>query len=155
MAFGAFDLLHPGHKSFIKQAKRYGDYLIVIIARDSTVLKVKGKLPKHSEKQRLGAVKGLKLASKAIMGSLIDKYAAIKKYKPDIICLGYDQTHFTKQLKPELKKLKLKAKIIKLKPFRPDKYKTSILKNKVSLREAPLAPGLTQGTKQSPVSWTK
>ena len=42
MAFGTFDLLHPGHEHFLKQAKRYGD-LIVVIARDNTVLKVKGK----------------------------------------------------------------------------------------------------------------
>lgn len=129
MAFGTFDLLHPGHISFIKQAKKYGDYLIAIIARDSTVLKVKGKLPRHNEKQRLEAVKGLKLASKEVLGSLTDKYRAIKKYRPDIICLGYDQTNFTDRLKDELKKLKLKTKIVRLKPFKPHKYKTSILKN--------------------------
>ena len=90
MAFGTFDLLHPGHINFLSQAKKHGE-LIVIIARDRTVKKIKGKLPLHNEKQRLGAVKSLKLASKVILGSLIDKYAAIKKYKPDIIALGYDQ----------------------------------------------------------------
>ncbi|MFH0955853.1 MAG: adenylyltransferase/cytidyltransferase family protein [Candidatus Falkowbacteria bacterium] len=128
MAFGTFDLLHPGHKYFIKQAKKHG-WLIVIIARDRTVKRLKGKLPLHKEKQRLEAVKGLKLANRVVLGSLIDKYAAIKKYQPDIICLGYDQKYFTDRLKDEFKKLKLNTKIIRLKPFKPYKYKTSIYKS--------------------------
>ncbi|MFA6454457.1 MAG: adenylyltransferase/cytidyltransferase family protein [Patescibacteria group bacterium] len=127
MIFGTFDILHPGHINFIKQAKKYGDCLIVVIARNSTVLKVKGKLPEHSEKQRLEAIKGLKLASKAVLGSLTDKYSAIKKYRPNIICLGYDQTNFVDRLKNELKRLKLKTKIVRLRPFMPHKYKTSII----------------------------
>lgn len=124
MAFGTFDILHPGHINFLNQAKEYGQ-LIVIIARDKTVKQVKGRLPKYGEKQRLKAIKGLNLTHKAILGSLGDKYAAIKEYQPDIICLGYDQTYFVEQLK----KLKLKIKIIRLKSFKPNQYKTSIIKN--------------------------
>lgn len=126
MAFGTFDLLHPGHINFLKQAKKQGQ-LIVIIARDKTVKRLKGKLPQHGEKQRLEAVKGLKLADKVVIGSLTDKYSAIKKYRPGIIALGYDQTYFTNPLKNELIKLKLNTKIIRLKAFKPEKYKTSIL----------------------------
>ncbi|MDD4901145.1 MAG: HD domain-containing protein [Patescibacteria group bacterium] len=128
MAFGTFDLLHPGHEYFLRQAKKQGDYLIVIIARDLTVKKVKGKLPQANEKQRQQAVLSLNLADKAVLGSLTDKYAAIKKYQPDIIALGYDQTHFVRGLKEQIKKLKLNAKIIRLKPFKTDQYKSSILK---------------------------
>ena len=135
MAFGTFDLLHPGHKYFLRTAKKFGACLIVIIARDRTVKEVKGRMPYHSEKQRQRGVSGLKLANKVIIGSLTDKYAAIKKYRPNIICLGYDQTSFTNQLRAGLNKLKLKTKIIRLKPFRPRKYKTSILKHEKRLNE--------------------
>ncbi len=124
MAFGTFDILHPGHINFLSQAKKHGE-LIVIIARNRTVKRLKGKLPLHNEKQRLEAVKGLKLAAKVILGSLTDKFAAIKKYRPDIIALGYDQTYFVDQLK----QLKLKIKIIRLRPFKPRIHKTSIIKN--------------------------
>lgn len=129
MAFGTFDILHPGHINFLRQAKKYGN-LIVIIARDKTVKQVKGRLPKHGEKQRLEAIKGLNLADKAVLGGLGNKYAVIRKYKPEIIALGYDQIYFIDRLKDELKKLKLKIKIIRLKSFAPHKYKTSIIKNK-------------------------
>ncbi|OGF24090.1 hypothetical protein A3H66_00960 [Candidatus Falkowbacteria bacterium RIFCSPLOWO2_02_FULL_45_21] len=129
MVFGTFDLLHPGHKYLLRQAKKLAPYLIVVIARDRTVSTLKGKLPYHDERQRQQVVTSLNLADQAIFGSLTDKFAAIKKYRPDIICLGYDQINFTDQLEQKLKKLNLKTKIVRLKSFKPDKYKTSILKN--------------------------
>lgn len=128
MAFGTFDIFHPGHVSFLKQAKKYGN-LIVVVARDKTVKQVKVKPPYNAEKQRRRAVKASGLADKIILGSLTDKYAAIKKYRPDIICLGYDQKFFVDELKNKLNKLKLNTKIIRLKSFQPKKYKSSILKN--------------------------
>src|SRR3989338_1413746 len=95
MAFGTFDLLHPGHKYFLRQAKKQGDYLIVVIARDTTVKRLKGKLPHDNEKQRLKAILSLNLADKATIGDKRpNRYAAIKKYRPEVICLGYDQTYY-------------------------------------------------------------
>jgi len=126
MAFGTFDILHPGHINFLKQAKKYGN-LIVVIARDKTVREVKGKLPKYGEKERLKAILSLNLTNKTILGSLRDKYMAIKKYKPDVIALGYDQTHFTEQLVIKLKELDLKTKIVRLKSYKPEIYKSSKL----------------------------
>lgn len=128
MVFGTFDVLHKGHLNFFKQAKKYGDYLIVAVARDDIVKKVKGKKPKHNEKQRLNKIQKLDIVDKAVLGMKKDKYKNIEKYKPDIICLGYDQTAFTDKLKQELKKRKLKTKIIRLKPYKPHKYKSSKLK---------------------------
>ena len=126
MIFGTFDILHKGHLNKFKQAKKYGE-LIVVIARDDTVKKVKGKKPKHSEKQRQKAVKKY---GKSLLGYKTDKYKIIEKYKPDIIGLGYDQNSFTKDLKKELKKRKLKIKIIRFKPYKQHKYKSSLLQNR-------------------------
>lgn len=121
-------MIHPGHRSFLKQAKKYGEYLIVIVARDKTVEKVKKKTVNH-EGKRLKNMKNSKLADKVILGSLTDKYAAIKKYRPDTICLGYDQKYFIYGLKAELEKANLaKTKIIRLKPYKSEIYKTSKLK---------------------------
>ena len=129
MVFGTFDLLHPGHEHFLRQAKKYGDFLIVIIARDKTVLKVKNKRPQNNERQRQNAVSGLNLADKVVLGRKTYKYAIIKKYRPNIICLGYDQTYFVDNLKKQLSKWKLNTKVIRLQPFKPHKYKTSIIIN--------------------------
>jgi FAD synthetase len=130
MAFGTFDLLHPGHINFLKQAKKHGDYLIVIIARDRTAKQVKGKSPTDNERARLKAVRGLNLADKTVLGDKgLNKYGVIKKHRPDTICLGYDQVTFTDKLEEKIKDFKLKTKIIRLKAFKPEKYKTSIIKH--------------------------
>src|SRR3989344_5438626 len=34
MVFGTFDILHVGHLDFFKQARKLGDYLLVVVARD-------------------------------------------------------------------------------------------------------------------------
>jgi len=127
MVFGTFDIFHPGHRSFLRQAKKFGDYLIVVVARDKTVARIKSNVL-NGERKRLRNIKESKLADKVILGSLIDKYAAIKKYRPDTICLGYDQKYFTRGLKKKLDNFGLKNKIVRLKPYKPGTYKSSKLK---------------------------
>lgn len=43
LSFGVFDLLHNGHLNLLEQARGLGDYLIVVVARDSFVRVVKKK----------------------------------------------------------------------------------------------------------------
>ena len=126
MVFGTFDIFHPGHKNFLKQAKIYGDYLIAVIARDKTVLKVKNNLPRNNERSRLNAIKKFSFVDEVILGNLGDKYKIIKENKPDVICLGYDQKFFIDKLKEKLKEFKLNnTVIIKMKPYHPEIYKSS------------------------------
>ena len=48
MCFGTFDKLHPGHRYYLSESKKQGDYLIVVVARDQNVLKIKNKLLLHA-----------------------------------------------------------------------------------------------------------
>lgn len=130
MAFGVFDLLHPGHISFLKQAKSLGTLLIVSVARDVNVKKIKGKLPVFDEKKRVENLKKLKLAKKVVLGGLKDPWPHIKKEKPDIIALGYDQGTYVGNIIRELQKRKLKTKVVRLRPFRPEVFKSSIIRKK-------------------------
>ena len=130
MAFGTFDIFHKGHKSYLKQAKMLGDKLIVIVARDKTIELIKKQKPVNGEQERVLAVKNSKIADEVILGSLKNKYAVIKKYRPDIIALGYDQKANLAELKEKLKEFKLQTKIVRLKSYKPEIYKSSKLKNK-------------------------
>ena len=56
MVFGAFDILHKGHLFYFSKAKEFGDYLIVVIARDETIRKVKSRDSYNSENKRLEEV---------------------------------------------------------------------------------------------------
>ena len=117
MATGAFDILHLGHIYFLKEAKKLGDILIVVVATDSTVRKLKHE-PVNPEKIRLDLIKELKIVDKAYLGYENDIYEILKEIKPDIITLGYDQLHDEKTIEKELKNRNIKAKVIRLKEYK-------------------------------------
>lgn len=129
MAFGTFDVLHKGHLNFFKQARKLSanPFLIVSVARDINVKKIKGKLPINDEKKRLSFIKSSNLVNKAVLGGLREHLPHILKEKPDVIALGYDQTVYTAGLKKYLTKKSLNVNIIRLKAYRPSLYKSSKL----------------------------
>ncbi len=126
LVFGTFDIFHPGHEYFLKQAKKLGNQLVVVVARDKTVEQVKGKAPVNDEQARLGVIQKLDYVSKAVLGyETSDKYKIIREIKPDIICLGYDQTTFTNDLEAKLHEIGLSPEIIRIDAYKPHKYKSS------------------------------
>ncbi|MBI5389241.1 FAD synthase [Candidatus Woesearchaeota archaeon] len=128
LVFGTFDGLHPGHKHFFQQAKAYGDELCVVVSRDDTVLQVKGKKPKYTERKRLAVLQKIPMVHEAVLGNPGSKYDIIEELKPDVICLGYDQQAFTAELKPELKRRNMeKIRVMRLEPFEEHIYKSSKL----------------------------
>jgi FAD synthetase len=132
MLFGTFDSLHPGHINLFKQAKRLAanSFLIVSIARDKNVLKIKKSPPLLHEKQRIKLVRKEKFVNKVVLGGLTSHLPHIIKEKPEIIALGYDQKYYVKNLKQELAKKGLSVEIIRLKPFKEKIYKNHLLKKK-------------------------
>lgn len=129
MVFGVFDLLHPGHISFLRQAKKLGS-LIVSVARDKNVKKIKGKPPVFNEKKRVENIKRLKLAKKVVLGGLKNPWLHIVKERPDVIALGYDQRTYVTKLNEELHRHGLKTKVVRLRPFRQEVFKSSIIRKK-------------------------
>src|SRR4030067_1906811 len=91
MVFGAFDGLHPGHLDFFRQAKRYGDFLIVSVGTDKNVKKIKGKKPLFNQDERLDLVAMCKKVDQAVLGTETNFYKHIRDHEPDVFCLGYDQ----------------------------------------------------------------
>jgi len=117
MATGTFDLLHLGHIYYLKEAKRLGDTLAVVVATDSTVRKLKHE-PINSEEIRLHLIKELKIVDEAYLGHEEDMYEVVKEIKPDIIALGFDQMHNENNIKSELKNRKIDAKVVRLSEFK-------------------------------------
>ncbi len=121
LASGVFDLLHLGHVRFLEEAKNVGgenSKLIVVIARDSTVEKMKGRKPIMSEDQRRALVESLKVVDQAVLGYAdFDIGEVIGKVKPDIIALGYDQTDMETAVQSYIAKHKLLVKVVKIAKF--------------------------------------
>lgn len=130
LLFGTFDIFHEGHRNLLAQARKYGDFLGVLVARDVTVLKVKGRLPRYSEQERVQVLKRSGLADEVFLGSLDDRYEVVRKFKPDVVCLGYDQEQSLGELRRKLDESGLeRTRIVRLEALEPEKYKSSLLRD--------------------------
>jgi len=123
MGFGTFDGLHPGHLSYLKQLKKLGDLIYVVVARDVNVLKIKGKPPRFDEKTRMQELIKAGVADFVLPGEINDFYKWIETYKPDFIGLGYDQRADIEDLKKRFPD----TVIVRLKAFKPEKHKSSLI----------------------------
>lgn len=124
---GTFDHLHLGHASFLKQAKALGDELVVIVARDENVKRIKSIMPEHNETERRENVEKTRIPDKVVLGlSEKDIFIILEQLKPDIIALGYDQRVSEEAIQKRLPN----CKIVRLKPFKPEKYKSSFYRKK-------------------------
>jgi FAD synthetase len=129
---GVFDIIHTGHVKFLERCKKLSKNteLTVVLARDSTVLKDKGRRPLIQEEQRKYILKSLKPVDKVILGNEgPDKLRIVEKIKPDIIVLGYDQNWDEKELEKELKKRGLKTRVFRLKKY--GNIDSTTIKNKI------------------------
>lgn len=136
MVFGTFDLLHEGHRFLFREAKKHGDSLTVVVARDKNVLRVKGNEPAHKEQDRLRHVRAEPHVDRAVLGHIDDVYRILEETRPAVICLGYDQRAFTDTLEAELARRNITATVIRLPAYRPETYKSSLIKKSNSLSTA-------------------
>ncbi len=122
LAFGTYDKLHPGHRWFLHEAKKLGDRLVVIVARDINVMRIKGKMPRDNEQARLANVKEIPEVDEAKLGyaDYQKRLQVITDVNPDIICLGYDQAPGFQSPDPTIE-------VIRLGAFHPEVYKSSKL----------------------------
>ena len=128
MCFGTFDVLHEGHKYYLNEAKKLGDWLVVVIALDETVEKIKGRLPRNSQTVRRQNLEALKIADRVVLGNKGDKLKVVRDEKPDILAFGYDQDSFNSFAEDAVKKgLLPEIKVVRIRPHHPDKYKSSLL----------------------------
>ena len=129
LASGTFDLLHLGHVKFLEEAKKQGGdnaELIVIVARDNTVISRKEKKPIMPEDQRRALVESLKVVDEAILGfEEFDIPKVIQKIRPDVIAVGFDQSNMENILLNYVKEKKLKIKIIRIGKFKEDELDSS------------------------------
>jgi FAD synthetase len=89
---GCFDILHFGHVHFLKEARKKGDFLVILLESDENTKKLKGaNRPIHSQKQRREILTSLNFVDKVIslpvMKSDEDYKKMVMKIKPDVIAI--------------------------------------------------------------------
>jgi FAD synthetase len=129
LASGVFDLLHLGHVKFLEEAKKAGGKnaeLLVIVARDSTVQRMKGRKPIMPEDQRRSLVESLRVVDEAVLGTEdFDIGDVIDRVKPDVIALGYDQTEMEARVCEYVNKRGLRVRVVRLGKFENDELSSS------------------------------
>jgi len=133
MASGVFDILHPGHISYLEQAKALGDRLVVVVACDETVRKNKHE-PVTSESMRLRLVASLKMVDEAVLGKNGDMFSILREIRPDVIVLGYDQKFDEKELEENLKKKGFDTKVVRANQLSEDLNATREIIKKIKKR---------------------
>lgn len=123
-------MIHAGHRHMFAQARALAknSKLIVSLARAKNVERIKGRAPRRTDAERLAQIRQLPEVDVAVLGGVRNHLPHIVRLRPDIIALGYDQNAYVAGLRANLKAAGLQTKIIRLKPYKPEKYKTSLLR---------------------------
>lgn len=129
MTFWTFDVFHEWHKHYLWEAKNFSDKLITIVATDKNVLKIKWTLPKFSENERKNEVEKSWISDQVFVWDEENPMYFVEKFKPNVICLWYDQIWFSEKLETFLHEKNISSEIIRIESFKPEIYKSSILKN--------------------------
>jgi len=120
LAFGVFDLFHEGHKWFLREAAKLGR-LVIVVARDVNVEENKGSRSEWDEVKRLAAVEEFSAVAEARLGyeDFGKRLDVLDDIKPDVVVFGYDQ---------EPKLPEGSWKIVQLEAYKPEKFKSSLLR---------------------------
>jgi D-beta-D-heptose 7-phosphate kinase/D-beta-D-heptose 1-phosphate adenosyltransferase len=89
---GVFDLLHPGHVRYLRQARALGDALIVGINSDRSVRAIKGpSRPITPEDERAELIAALVCVDAAVIFDEDTPWQLIAALQPDVLVKGADR----------------------------------------------------------------
>ncbi len=111
---GTFDLLHPGHVLYLRQAWELGR-VIAVVSRDSTVERIKKRKPIIPEDQRAFMVGSIEYVERARVGYEGDMFKVVEEEKPDIVLLGPNQPFDESQVTRELEKRGINVRVLRAK----------------------------------------
>lgn len=89
---GVFDILHVGHVTYLEEARKQGDFLIVGINNDASVKRLnKGpERPIHDEQARAAVIAALRCVDATIIFSEDTPAAIIEAIQPQVLVKGGD-----------------------------------------------------------------
>ncbi|WP_340099355.1 adenylyltransferase/cytidyltransferase family protein [Salinibaculum salinum] len=120
VAQGTFDILHPGHVHYLRDAASMGEELHVIVARSENVTHKPS--PIISGPQRVEMVEALEPVDHARLGHPEDIFIPIEEIEPSVIALGHDQHHDVAGIEAALAERGLDCEVVRAsgREARPD-----------------------------------
>ena len=100
---GCFDLFHYGHLKFLEASAAYGDRLIVGVAEDDTVRRVKGEnRPIYPLEHRIALLEACRHVDEVEVFSLESQLDLVEKISPDVCVEGADGNARLREILEEL-----------------------------------------------------
>jgi D-beta-D-heptose 7-phosphate kinase/D-beta-D-heptose 1-phosphate adenosyltransferase len=91
MTNGCFDLIHPGHIRYLRQAAALGDVLVVAVNDDDSVRRLKGaSRPLNTVSDRMAVLAGLEAIDFVVPFSEDTPERVIEVLAPDVLVKGGD-----------------------------------------------------------------
>jgi rfaE bifunctional protein nucleotidyltransferase chain/domain len=88
---GCFDILHPGHVSYLERAAGMGDLLVIGLNSDSSVKAIKGKdRPLNNERDRAYVLSALSFVDYITLFGENTPDKLIRMIRPDVLVKGGD-----------------------------------------------------------------
>ncbi len=135
MTTGVFDLLHPGHLHMLEEAKKLGDELVVVLARDESVAREKHR-PVTPEEHRRDMVAALKPVDLAVLGHHGDYYRIVEELEPNVFALGFDQSYKVADVQAEFDRRGIDCTVVRLPQFVGDLDGTRKIVERIAARAA-------------------
>jgi D-glycero-beta-D-manno-heptose 1-phosphate adenylyltransferase len=125
---GCFDILHPGHVTYLENARNFGDALLVGLNGDAATRQLKGPgRPVNSETDRAAVLAGLESVTAVCVFADQTATKFLAAARPDIYVKGGDYTLETLN-QDERRAVESAGGTIVLVPFVPGKSTTALLK---------------------------
>lgn len=129
--WGTFDIIHEGHREFLRDIKKRGNKLFVFVVSDKAVKENKNRKPIHTQKTRAEKLRKIKEVDKIFTPSEFeDSFKEIIKINPNIFAFGYDQNkEFQKKVRKFCRDNKLMAGFYISKKFAGGIHTSDLIKN--------------------------
>ena len=132
---GFFDILHVGHIKFLRESKKYGDYLFVLLEEDTKAIEKGQKRPINSQKNRAEILSSIQSIDYVVMLKNMTNDKAYDKLmiemKPTVIATTYGDLYIRhKERQAELIHGKVVSVIKRIDSYSTTKYIKSIDTNK-------------------------
>ena len=121
--------MHVGHQFLVWQAAKLAEEVVIVVARDMTVEKIKGHQPQLSEAKRMERILKEKIPTAQVRLGREDGdfWETLREESPDALFLGYDQDFEEKKCQKHFPEIE----ILRAQPYAPEFFKSSRFKGKV------------------------
>ena len=113
MVAGTFEILHPGHLAYLKEAWKLG-YVVAVVSSDENAERNKRRRIIVPQQQRAEVLSSLYYVHRVVPGRPGNIFDIFEELKPDVILLGPNQNVPEDVVRTEAKKRGVNAEVLRM-----------------------------------------